>query len=303
MMMKFLERFSVIEDTRRWRNITVWGLKTEGGKYLNYGLASGNITRGKLKIVETGVVGVVEFVSTSTRPTLIPEGTRLIGGRQDRVVNTSVLIPANSKASINVSCVEHNRWEARQGVDHTQFSIAESLVGPTQRSVLKGTTRFGHVADQGRVWESVGETITSLGAGNGQGTLTQAFDAVKKDEEMKFDEKDALKALRFITDANGIAIAIGGELRTIEFFNNSNRLSRIWEHIIGSLFVERNALVEGEMINDIKLRETLTALQTSNWETVKAASVGTETRCSVGNSRASLLQLDDSLIHASLVLA
>lgn len=295
--MRIFDGFTVVGEPRRWKNITVWGLRADAGREIDHGIASHNFQRGKLTILETGEVGEIELKSTSSRPTLIPEGTRLIGGRQDRVINSSVFIPANATVRVKVSCVEQNRWRARNGVDVNKFSIADFLAGPGQRTVLKGTTSTGHVADQRSVWESVSDTVTSLGAGVGSGTLSQAYEAVESDNVV------ALQALSFVPGANGIAIAIGSKIRTVEFFNNEGRLKRSWAGILGSHIVETHLATGESTVDSQQLNETLAAFGSASWQSVQSASIGQETRTSIGDSRASIIQLGDSLIHASVVFA
>ena len=43
-------------------------------------------------------------------PVLLMEGETVTGGRQNRVLNVSVLIPAGATIDIPVSCVEQGRW-------------------------------------------------------------------------------------------------------------------------------------------------------------------------------------------------
>ena len=90
-------------------------------------------------------------------PVLILEGDELIGAKQNRTVNSSVLVAAESELVLPVSCVERGRWSRRSGA----FSLGKasphlSLRHLKSRSVHESLRRGrGHRSDQGAVWEEV----------------------------------------------------------------------------------------------------------------------------------------------------
>lgn len=59
---------------------------------------------------EAGSVPELHIVNEGTLQVLILEGDELIGAKQNRVVNSSVLIATNSELVLPVSCVERGRW-------------------------------------------------------------------------------------------------------------------------------------------------------------------------------------------------
>ncbi len=44
---------------------------------------------------------------------LLYDGEELLGAKQNRILNVTVLVPARSETKIPVSCVEEGRWHAR----------------------------------------------------------------------------------------------------------------------------------------------------------------------------------------------
>src|SRR5437763_7568500 len=46
-------------------------------------------------------------------PVLLYDGEELLGAKQNRILNVTVLVPARSETKIPVSCVEEGRWSAR----------------------------------------------------------------------------------------------------------------------------------------------------------------------------------------------
>src|SRR6185437_7800786 len=74
------------------------------------------IALGELVVTEAeqATVPTLRVITTGDVPVLIIDGEEVVGGNQNRVVNTSLLVPAPSKFDLPVSCVEHGRWsEAR----------------------------------------------------------------------------------------------------------------------------------------------------------------------------------------------
>jgi hypothetical protein len=67
-------------------------------------------------IAEQAQASVPELVATSTAemPVVLVGGEQVVGGLQNRVLNTTILVPARQTQNIPVTCVEAGRWhEAR----------------------------------------------------------------------------------------------------------------------------------------------------------------------------------------------
>jgi hypothetical protein len=60
--------------------------------------------------MESGVVSKLLAINTTSDFLLLTDMDILKGAKQNRVVNTSVLIAPNSKSELDVSCVERFRW-------------------------------------------------------------------------------------------------------------------------------------------------------------------------------------------------
>jgi hypothetical protein len=87
------------------------------------------LAKGGVKVIETGNVNALEVENLGTEDVFIQSGDIVKGGRQDRVLTVSLLLPSKSgKVSIDSFCVEHGRWAPRGKEDSSHFaSSGEAL--------------------------------------------------------------------------------------------------------------------------------------------------------------------------------
>src|SRR5687767_6308020 len=105
-----------------------------------------------------GGAEVPELVLTSgaALPLLLLEGETVLGVKQNRTLNVSVLCPPQAPTVIPVSCVEAGRWGAVQPVSHSPRLSPSSLRAAKTRSVVHAVrTRATKRSDQHLVWETV----------------------------------------------------------------------------------------------------------------------------------------------------
>ena len=127
------------------------------------GIGSGSVT--VEEVSEGGSVPNLFVENKGDIRVLFLEGEQLIGAKQNRVLNTSVLIAAKSMVKIPVSCVEQGRWRYRS----KHFGSSGSHSPSKLRYFLKSSVshalkeKMGHRSDQGKVWEEVDRQQKALG--------------------------------------------------------------------------------------------------------------------------------------------
>lgn len=126
------------------------------------------LEKGFARITETGPGGEVPFLkleNTGDRPIIILDGEEVVGGKQNRIVNTTLVIPASTKMKIPVSCIESGRWRHQRA----DFQSAGSVFRARSRAVQKATVTYdvresgSFRSDQHAVWDEVSETLGELG--------------------------------------------------------------------------------------------------------------------------------------------
>jgi hypothetical protein len=65
------------------------------------------------EVSEAGSVPFLRVANGADEPLLLLDGEELIGAKQNRILNTTVLVGAHTEVTIPVSCVEQGRWGYR----------------------------------------------------------------------------------------------------------------------------------------------------------------------------------------------
>ena len=71
------------------------------------------LARGDVRVTETSDAGDVPellFENLGEKSVLLLDGEELVGAKQNRVLNLTILAPAKRTITIPVSCVEAGRW-------------------------------------------------------------------------------------------------------------------------------------------------------------------------------------------------
>jgi hypothetical protein len=85
------------------------------------------LATGSARLLETGNVQMLNIENLGDEEVFIQAGDIVKGGRQDRVLSVSLLVPGKSGAvPISAFCIEQGRWSARGREDATRFSSASA---------------------------------------------------------------------------------------------------------------------------------------------------------------------------------
>ena len=109
------------------------------------------------EVSESGTVPRLLAINNCSSPILLLDGEELIGAKQNRVLNLSIMLAPHSKTEIPVSCVEAGRWRA----DSLAFQTAQRLQfarGRAQKmaQVSRSLLISGEAAsDQIAVWDAI----------------------------------------------------------------------------------------------------------------------------------------------------
>ena len=123
-------------------------------------------------------VPTLEVSNAGDRPLLLLDGEELIGAKQNRVLNTTVLVGAHSMVTIPVSCVEAGRWAYRTarfaagGTSLYASLRADKAAQVTDSLRLRGR----HQSDQAYIWKSLAARERQLDTQTPMGAMHDVFE-------------------------------------------------------------------------------------------------------------------------------
>lgn len=254
------------------------------------------------ELTEGGSVPKLAVANKSPKLLLFLEGEELRGAKQNRVLNTSVLVPAEKHTEIPVSCVEQGRWRYVS----KSFASAGTHASRKLRKVLKESVTMSllssasHYSDQGEVWNEVGRQQSSLKATSASMAMSDTYDTYGDRVE------SAKSAVAYVEGAVGLAVAVGASVVALDLFDSPVTCQKVWGRVLSGVILD--AIEDGPGAGDAaeagQVEAALEAFGEGPWQAVKAAGAGEEYRSQPkGGWLGSALALNGSLIHGSLVLA
>lgn len=287
----------------RHEALTIFPLFIEPNGQVDYLLSDEAIQSSSVTVEEVSESGSVPDLLVENKGdlrVLFIEGEELIGAKQNRILNTSVLIAAHSKVKIPVSCVEQGRWGYKtkhfgSSRTHSPSKLRHALKASVSQSLKTG---HGYRSDQGKVWGEVDKLEASFGVTSKTSAMADSFEAQKEPMEA-FASK-----LPYPEGASGLAVAIGGKVTAVDVFDKPATCQKVWNRLLTGFIMD--ALVASEESGHLEpaaVEGMLAGLRNSSWQKAQPVGEGEEFRLgSTDGTQASVLTFGGSVVHGSVLV-
>lgn len=188
---------------------------------------------GKIRITEVsrgGSVPELRLENLGDIPVLLLDGEELVGAKQNRIVNLTILAPAKEAIRIPVSCVEQGRWsyasETFAAAPRTHFAEGRRRKMAAVSASMR--TEGGRHADQGEVWAGIAEKAARLEAHSPTGAMADLY------ERHSADIEAYVRAFPPVEGQVGALFAIGGGIAGMDLFDHPATLRRLLPKLVRS---------------------------------------------------------------------
>ncbi len=263
-----------------------------GVAYITYDEA---IAASKLLLEEVGAAGSVPHLlatNLGSERVLIPDGTTLVGCKQNRVVNVTILLESESKTVIPVSCVERGRWSLLSKL----FAAGSTGDKELRTKMCQDATRsLKHGAQvrvsQHKVWQHVDDVLRAAKADSPSAAYHAAY-AEKQPEFAEFKQ-----AISLPRETVGVAVAVDGSCELVEVFDRPEAFARLWQRLLDGYVVSLGQRPRAQVAVSANAAEFLRRVAQAPHEAFPAVGVGTSVRFESDGLTGAALVCDDQVVH------
>jgi len=295
----------VLEKPQSYLSITLFPItfdNTEG--YLQYMSIAEALKKEFITITEineSGSVPDLKVLNKAPVPVLILDGEEVKGAKQNRVVNTSILIPEESEIIIPVTCTERGRWS----YNSPQFKSSDNLMPRDLRTKLHDSVSFSMASceipksNQSMVWNDIEKL--HFRSGTDSTSRTRAMDDVFRKKELAL--KEAMGYFKPVPGQTGFLVIYNRKVAGLEYISNPAVYASLHDKLVKSYILERveeQALDQPESTDVKWMRANEFIILCKDLEYTKYPSVGYgfDFRFMSDERSGSILMHEEEVIHA-----
>lgn len=293
-----------VGEPMTYRNLSVFpllGVDLKSAGYLTLDEALERKCSVVTEVSEGGSVPELKFVNSGNMPVFLLDGEELVGAKQNRILNLSILVAAGKTLIIPVSCVEAGRWSHRsqhfaaaprahyaEGRARKMAQVSASMRATGQRR-----------SDQSAVWEDIREKSANFCVSSETAAMSDIFDQ----ESVRLE--DYVRPFPVTEGQLGAVFAVGERVTGFDLFDSSNTFRKLFPKLLRSYGLDalERARREG---SDTKLRCSsskahafLERVGKAKAEEFPAVGEGTDIRLSGRYLNGAALVANDHVVHLS----
>jgi len=247
-----------------------------------------------LRIRETSEAGSVPELLVENplaERVLLYDGEELVGAKQNRILNVSVLVEAKTMVAIPVSCVEQGRWRdvsmafgAGSHISHAELRRRKAEA-QAARPLARGIS-------QAEVWDAVHEKSLRMQVSSPTGASSDLYRHYERD-------------LRVLEDAFpaqpgqcGVVFGIGHDV-CLDVVSRPDAFARLWPKLRAGYLLDALERLDGEATSRSEIEGLLSDAAQAALSRQPSAGLGEDVRLRGESVIGSGLELEGELIQLS----
>jgi hypothetical protein len=246
------------------------------------------------EVSESGSVPTLLLSNTADQAVFLLDGEELVGAKQNRILNLSLLVPAKTSLQIPVSCVEQGRWSHRSrefaSAERTFFSKGRAnKAARVSENLRESGVRH---SDQGEVWGDIAAKMCNMDVESGTHAIADAY------EHFSVSLEEYVQAFKTSATQVGACFAINGRIRGIELFDVSDTCGKLMPKLIRSYALDAiEERQESAAIGSQSIREFVQSVAAAPVDSFDALGEGDDLRIRSSTIAGGALAARDRVVH------
>ena len=247
------------------------------------------------EVSEGGSVPNLRVENAADVGVLLLDGEELVGAKQNRVLNTSVLLAPHSETIIPVSCTEAGRWSYVSPVfEDSDLVAAASVRRMKSASVTRSLEHTGEFqSDQVKVWDAIDAVASRARAESPTRALRDVFLA----KEKRLEEYQS--AFPGLAEQKGLVACLGETVLGLDLVSRPAVYAELHAKLVKSYAME--AILQetppAAHASEDTARAFLAGLQAAEERTYPSVGLGTDYRYRAKELVASALVHENEVVH------
>jgi hypothetical protein len=230
---------------------------------------------------------------------LILDGEELVGAKQNRIVNTTILIQEKTTTMIPVSCVEQGRWA------HTspRFDSEERLMTAQLRAMKSEQvhrsirTSDDFYSDQAAIWKEISRKARRMSAESPTMAMSEIY------EKQRAALNGYINHFRLVEMQVGAVFMINGKVVGLDCFGKPETFSKVFRKLVESYALDAIDWSEQESSSKAPKSDVtkfLLAASAASVESRPSVGLGIDYRLESYNLTGFALSHEDQVLHCSV---
>jgi hypothetical protein len=287
-----------------FRNLTVFPLYSEYSRVDGYTLLDEAINTKKFlvtEINEAGRVPELKVLNELDSDVLILDGEELVGAKQNRIVNTTIIIGRGKEVFIPVSCVEQGRWsykskDFKPSKSYLYAGLREKKAKSVHESLMACCS---YHSDQNEIWNDIREKSMRFSVES----KTESMNDIYKSYGKKIEEYE--KAFKIHPEQVGFVALIDQRVVGSDIFGMKSVLPKVYNKILRGYILDaldRDRKDEGSVPPDKdvlagEVKRFLDQVRATKKDSFKSVGEGDDIRFEGNQVNGFVLVNKDQMVH------
>ena len=186
------------------------------------------------EMTEGGTVPELKVINRADKSVLLLDGEELTGAKQNRVLNTTILLKEKSETAIPVSCTEHGRWSYSSSFFEESGHIMSAKIRRVKNASVGENLKFARsfCSNQGAVWDEIAVQAMVNKVNTPTGAMRDVLEAKQEDLDT------FLEHFPVVTDQNGLLVMVNGEVVGLDMVSRTPAFGTLHPKLIKSYVMD-----------------------------------------------------------------